>query len=183
MLFIIRNAVDYFMCVPRYIVQADQKSYKINILFNLFRIIEVVVEIILIMLGINYLFILIPDIFIRIIQNIFVNNKVFKLYPWLQDVDEKDYSPKDDIKHMLVHRIVGLVSNNIDIVILSTFLNSKIVTTYATYNYLMKYAMDTASQIFSSMKDGLGNVLNTEKNEKIKRIVDEFLLFSHMLAH
>lgn len=176
MLFVIRNAIDYFMSVPRFIAQADQRAYKINILFNSFRIIEVIIEIILLLLGVNYLIILIPDIFIRIIQNIYVNRKVFKLYPWLKKVEEKDDSPKEDIKHMLVHRVVGLVSNNIDIVILSAFIGSKVVAIYATYQYLTKYALETASQIFSSMKDGLGNVLHTENKQKIKEVIDEFFV-------
>lgn len=183
MLFVIKNSVDYFMCAPRYLAHAEHRAYKINITFFLFRIIEVIIEVGLIMLGVNYIILLIPGIFVRLIQNIYVNRKVFKLYPWLEEVTEKDYSTMKDIKHMLVHRIVELISNNIDIVILSTFMNSKAVSIYATYQYLTKYAMDTASQIFNSMRDGLGNVLQTENKEKIKEVIDEvFVIFSYIAS-
>jgi len=176
MLFILKNAVDYFMFVPRFVIQADQKLYKVNLLFYFYRILEVIIEIILILLGINYLIILMPGIFIKLVQNTIVNKKIFKLYPWLKETKEKDYAPKDDIKHMLAHRFVGLISNNVDIVVLSTFIGSKVVAIYAAYNYLTKYAMDTVAQIFNSMKDGLGNVLYTENKKKIKEVVDEFFI-------
>ena len=181
MLFIGKNVLDYFMFVPRFVIQADQKLYKINLLINLYRIFEVIVEIVLLCLGVNYLIILIPSIFIRYIQNLLVNRKVLKLYPWLIDVEDRDYSPKDDIKHMLAHKFVSLISNNIDIVILSTFMGSQIVTAYSAYHYFTKYAMDTVNQIFNSMKDGLGNVVHTEKREKIKEVINEiFIMFSFM---
>lgn len=183
LIFVIKNVIDYFMYVPRLIIQADQNMYKINSHIYSFRIFEVIIEIVLLYLGVNYLIILIPGIFIRIIQNYFVNKKVFKLYPWLKLVKDKDYSNKQDVKHMLVHRLVGLVNNNIDIVIISTFIGSKAVAIYASYNYLVKFAYDTTSQIFNSLKDGLGNLLNEEKSNKIKEVINEFLsLFSFVAS-
>jgi len=183
MLFIIKNSVDYFMSVPRLVIQADQKMYKINLGIYGYRIIEVIIELILLVMGVSYSVILIPSIFVRIIQNYRINKKIFSLYPWLKQVEEKDFSTKSDIKHMLVHRFVGLVSNNIDIVILSSFVGSKAVAIYSSYNYLIKFAYDTTSQMFNSLKDGLGNVLQVETKEKIKGIINEFFsLFSFVAS-
>lgn len=181
MLFIGQNVVDYFMMVPRYIMQADQQQYKINIRYYGFRIFEVCLQIFLLYLAVDYVFILIPSIFIAIGQNIAINRKINKIYPWLKETKDKDFSNKEDIKHMVVHRLTGVISNNIDIVILSSFTSSVVVTVYASYNYLTKFAIDTTAQIFNALKDGLGNVVETESKEKIKKIIDEFfVLFSYI---
>lgn len=186
LLFIVKNSVDYFMYVPRLIMQADQKLYKITLGIYGFRVIEVIVEIILLLLGINYLIILIPGIFIRIIQNLYINKKVYNYYPWLKVVQNKDFTNSKDIKHMIVHRMVGLVSNNTDIIVISTFIGSKAVALYASYNYLIKFAMDTTNHIINSLKDGLGNVIQLENKEKLNGIISElislFLFFASLLV-
>lgn len=186
LLFIAKNSVDYFMYVPRLIMQADQKLYKITLGIYGFRVMEVIVEIILLLLGINYLIILIPGIFIRIIQNLYINKKVYNYYPWLKVVQNKDFTNSKDIKHMIVHRMVGLVSNNTDIIVISTFIGSKAVALYASYNYLIKFAMDTTNHIINSLKDGLGNVIQLENREKLNGIINElislFLFFASLLV-
>lgn len=181
-LFVIKNVIDYFMFVPRLVIQADQKLFKINLGVFGYRILEVIIEIILLLNGVNYLIILIPSIFIRIFQNYRTNKKIYNHYPWLKIVENKDYSSKEDIKHMIVHRFVELVNNNTDIIILSTFVGSKAVAIYSSYNYLLKFASDTTSQIFNSLKDGLGNVIQTEEKAKIKDVINEFFVLFSFLA-
>lgn len=185
-LFIIKNSIDYFMFVPRLIIQADQKMYKITVGIYGFRVVEVIVEIVLLLLGFNYLIILIPGIFIRIVQNLFINKKVYNFYPWLKVTKNKDFTNAKDIKNVIVHRMVGLVTNNTDIVVISTFIGSNAVAIYASYNYLIKFAMDTTNHIINSLKDGLGNVMQLENKEKANSIINElislFLFFASLLV-
>jgi O-antigen/teichoic acid export membrane protein len=181
MLFVVKNSIDYFMFTPQFVIQADQKMYKINIIISLFRFIETVTEIILIILGINYFIILIPGIFIKILQNIFVNKKIFKSYAWLNEKGNKDFSIKSDIKHLLSRKFVGLISNNIDIVILSSFVGAGAVAIYAGYNYLVKFATDTIRQFTNAIKNSFGNVIQIEGIKKIRIIFDEyFILFNYI---
>lgn len=178
MLYIIKNCVDYFMFTPRFVIQADQKMYKINVFMYLFRVMEVGTEIIFIILGYDYILILIPGIFIRIVSNLMINKKVYKEYPWFNKKAEKDLAVKNDISNLFVHRIVGLIFNNIDIVIISSFLGSFYVTVYSVYNYIVKYTTDTISQIFNAIKDGIGNAINVESKENIVSILNQiFTMF------
>lgn len=174
LLFVLKGVIEYFMFTPKLVLQADHKMYKVNFRYQIVRVVEIIVEIILLMNGVNFLLVLIPGIFIRIIQNYITNKKVFKVYPWLKYVDKKDMSTKRDIKHLMAHRIVGLVSDNIDIVILSTFVNAKAVVIYTAYRYLMKYATDSIVQVSSSIKDGIGNAIHSENMEKVKSVINEF---------
>lgn len=178
MLYIIKNSMDYFMFTPQFVIQADQKMYKINLLIYIFRIIEVGLEILFILWGFDYLIMLIPGVFIRIVSNFIINRRVYKEYPWFNDNVEKDMSVKSDISNLFIHRIVGLIFNNIDIVIISSFLGAFYVTVYSVYNYIVKYTTDTISQIFNAIKDGIGNVINTETKEDVKIILSQvFAMF------
>lgn len=181
LLFILKSTIDYFMFAPRLIMQADHKMFKVNITIYSYRFLEVIIEIILLLNHINYLIILIPSLFIRYFQNYHVNKKVFYNYPWLRLTKKKDKQPQKDIKHLFVMRIVELVNNNTDIIILSTFLGSRAVSCYSAYFYLFKFALDTNNQIFNAVKDGLGNVFVKNDQNKNKQILKEiFMMFFYL---
>ena len=181
MLFIIKNVIDYFMFVPRFIVQADQRMYKLNTTIYIFRLIEVCTEIGIICSGLNYIYVLLPSLLIRFLQNLCVNYKTTKLYSWFHITKEKDLSVRSDLKSLFVHRIANLVFNNIDIVLLSSFVGAAAVTAYSVYNYIVKYSNDTMAHLFHSMKDGLGNIINCERPDKVRIIMDEIeTIFSYL---
>lgn len=166
-LYILKSCYDYFVFIPRYIIAADNQSYKINLIIYGFKTIEIIVEIILIRLRFNYIIVLIPAIIFAIIQNIWVNRKIYKLYPWLKYTKEKNMEVKKDIKSLMAHRISGLVFNNTDILILSSLVGSQAVVVYSGYNYIIKYIVDTVIQFFQAIRDGIGQIIN-ENDRKLK---------------
>ena len=167
-LFSLKSVIDYFFFAPRFVVEANQKNYKINFRLYSFRIVEIIVEIILLSIGINYIFILVPSIFIRIIQNVVVNKKIYKIYPWLSKVRVVNKKIKKEMGHLFIHRVVSLIENNIDIVILSTFAGYAFVATYSIYNYFTKYINDTIAQIFNAIKNPIGEIINKTNLDKLK---------------
>lgn len=169
MLFVFKNIIDYFYFVPRYVLTAENKSYKINILMYLFRILIVGVEVLLIYLKLDYIFVLVPAIFLTYLENKVINNKIFKIYPWLKIVDDKNTEIKNDMKHLVFHKIGGLIFNNIDIVLLSSFVGSYSVVVYGAYNYIIKFVTDTSNQISLAVKDGVGSVLSADLSENRKK--------------
>lgn len=172
-LYLFRNLVDYFMFSPRFIIQADQKAYKINWCINLFRIIELIVEIILIYSKVNYLIILIPSIFTRIIMNILINKIVKIEYPWLKETEKVDMSLLSDTKDFWAHRVANIVYNNTDLLVISTFLNSYFVVVYSGYNYIITVLNEIMNIITESVVPSLGNAINKESTEKSYEIFEE----------
>ena len=67
-------------------------------------------------------------------MNIIINKVVHKEYPWLKEVKNTDMSLLDGTKDFWAHRISGIVYNNTDLLIISTFLNSTAVVIYSGYN-------------------------------------------------
>ncbi len=173
MLFLVRNLVDYFMFSPRFVIQADQKAYKINFWINFFKIAETAVEIGLIYLKLNYVIILIPAIFIRFIANIVINRVVSKEYPWLTAVKNPNKSILKGTKDFLAYRICDIVYSNTDLLIISSTLDSIYVVIYSGYNYIVKTITEIINLIMQAIVPSLGNAINKESKEDSYQIFEE----------
>jgi O-antigen/teichoic acid export membrane protein len=179
MLFVIRSAVDYFFIVPRLIIQADQKMYKVNLLIFGSRFFIILTEILIIMGGHDYVWSLVPGILLTLLANILINRHVKKLYPWLKKGPLKDFSTTSDTQHLLLHKGLHLITKNIDIVLMSYFLGALSVTIYAAYNYFIKFALDSFEHLFNAVKDAMG-LLFQEKvpDDVFEKVRDYFSLFN-----
>lgn len=181
--FIVRNVIDYFMYAPRFIITADHQQYKINILNNGMDVVEEIVQVAM-LLGLKhimassglasitelmwlYWLYLLPAIGIRVVQNILINRKVKKIYPWLHEVQKTDKSIKKDVEHLLVIKIVNLIHNNDDIILLSAFAGSFYVTMYGFYNYFNTFCDKSVTQAYKAMKNGIGNVTVVDSKDKV----------------
>lgn len=177
MLYIIRSIIEYLNLSPRFVLQADQKIYKINLIINFFKFLEIIIEIGLLLLKVDYMVILVSSIFVRIIMYKFVNKKVFKEYPWLHSVDNSAVPKISGIGYMYFHKIAGAVYNNTDILLISAKMNPTLVTIYSTYNYIIRYLTDVIYMVGSAISASLGNVIYKEKSEKSFKIFEEINIF------
>ena len=164
-IFLFRYAIEYWFYAPRFVIQADQKLYKINYFLNLIRILEILAEIILLKYVPNYFIILIPGLVIRLIGYPLINKVVYKLYPYLR---EKANYKKDTLKgfhNIISQKVSGLVFENTDVIIVSSFLTPFSVIVYTSYNYISKYLNDFTYLISSSAMSSVGNSLYKETKE------------------
>lgn len=165
-IFIIRNVIDYFFVAPRYILEADQKIYKVNIALKGIRILESMIEIILVLIGVDYLIILLPSIFITLIIDIYINKKIYKMYPWL--TNDKTFNKKylKGTKDIIWRKGADLLNSNTDIILISTFINPLNVVIYSSYVYITKFIGDLIYLISSGITPSFANALFKEKEEK-----------------
>ncbi len=181
-IFIIRNVVDYFFIAPRNIIDADQKSYKINHLVKGTKILETIIEMILVLCHVNYLLILIPGIFLTIVIDLYINSKVKKIYPWLNNKYAFNKSHLKGTKDLIYQRISGLLNSNTDIILISTFINPLSVIIYTSYSYITKFVTDTIYIIASAITPSYANVLckdtkNTTKSFNVFKELNISFLF------
>lgn len=172
-LFLLRAVLEYTFFPPRIVMQADQKMYKINLIYNSYRILEIFLEIISLLLGANYVIVLLITILTRIVMYYHINLKVFKEYPWLKIVKSKSTLKIEGIKDIMAIKLSGVAYENTDIILISAFLNTLQVTIYVSYNYIIKFLNDLSYMIYSSLLASFGNVLNKEKAEYSKKIFEE----------
>ena len=165
-LFLAKSLVEYFMFSPRFVLQADQKLYKINLQMNFYKILEGILETILIMVGISYASVLVMSLVLRIVMNFHLNRIVFREYPWLREVKDTKQLKISGMHHVFIYKIVSVVHENVDLVLISSFVNPLSVIIYSNYKYITKYLNDMLYQVGSSITSSLGNLLNAEKNEQ-----------------
>ena len=182
MLFLLKNSVDFFMYAPKMIINADQKMYKVNILINIAKIVEIVSEILLIKLGYDYIVLLCVGFIVRILFNLIINKKIFKLYPWLNDKEEFSKDFLKGAKNIIYQKISGLINNNTDVLLISAFLNPTLVIVYTSYNYITKYIDDITFMMMSSVQPSLGNALYKENKSDSYNILNQINVLFFFIA-
>lgn len=166
LLFLTKSLVEYFMFSPRFVLQADQKLYKLNLQMNFYKILESILETLLVMVGVSYPIVLIMSIALRVIMNMHLNRIVFREYPWLKQVKDTKQIKITGMQHVFIHKIVWVIHENIDLLLISSFVNPISVIIYSNYKYITKYLDDMVYLVGSSITSSLGNLLNAEKKEQ-----------------
>lgn len=172
--FVIKNSVEYFLMCPRIVINSDQKAFKTNLYVNVCRIVENLSDIILALLGTDYLILLIPGIGIRIIFNLIINKKVYKEYPWLCRTGHKyHYEYVKGMSNLIYQRIAGILNSNTDIILISTFVDPVSVIVYTSYNYITKFINDTLCVMANSLTPSFASAFNEGDTKKSFQIFDQ----------
>lgn len=171
MLYLFRSVMEYLMYAPKFVLAADQKSYKMNLPLNIYKIVEIIVEMIILQFYQNYAVILISSIIIRFISYYITNRTVQKEYPWLHTVKER--KKITGMGSVLAHKIAGTVYSNTDILLTSAFLDPLQVTIYSSYNYIIKFINDFIYMLASAITASMGNVLYKDDLSKQKEVFEK----------
>lgn len=174
MIFLLRSILEYLMLSPRLVLQADQKIYKINVLLNIYKVVEIVIEIFLLQCGVDYLVILLSSIVVRFLSYYYTNCKVFKEYPWLTDVDNNELVKLKNSTSVLWHKLADAIYNNTDLLLISAKLEPVAVVIYSAYKYIVKFIADGVYILSNALTASFGNVIYKNKKE------DGHLIFEEM---
>lgn len=180
--FILRSVIEYLLMSPKLVMQADQKLYKVNIVYYIFKILELVFEIGLLLIGTDYIITLVSSTILRTGSYLVINRQVFKEYPWLKDKFKTSNIKIKGVNDMFVHRIAEAIHYNTDIVLASSFLSPLIVTIYSSYNYITKYLTDGIDIVGNSLSASVGNVIYKETDDDKIKILDELLVMYLVFA-
>ena len=182
LIFIVRNVIDYYFVAPRYVLEADQKIYKVNVLLKGTRILESIIEIILVILGVDYLIILLPGIILTILFDIVINRKIYKMYPWLTNENSFNKNYLKGTKDIIWRKGADLLNSNTDIILISTFIDPLSVVIYTSYIYITKFVTDVVYMVSYSITPSFANALLKENNDKSYNIFNEINMFFLFLA-
>ena len=181
-IFIIRNVIDYFFVAPRFVMDADQKNYKINYLIKIAKIIEILVEIVLVLLGVNYLIVLLPAFFITLFVDLYINQKIYREYPFLKNDKSFNKEYLKGTKDLISLKLSGLMNSNTDIILISTFINPISVIIYTSYVYITKFVSDTIFLIANAITPSFANVINKDGTEKGYDVFNDLSIFFLFVA-
>lgn len=166
-IFLLSQSLNYFTLPYRNMFDANQDRYVPNLIYQGVTVLKSIVEIILVIVGGNFMEILISLLICNIIANVLLF-VIFKIkYSDISFKGKKDFSMVSDVKHLFVNTLGGLISNNIDVLLISKYLGLKVVIIYTTYNYFVEAIKQFVDKITGATVSGIGDMLASNEGDKV----------------
>ena len=176
-LFLFNTVISYFVTYKYSLVNAEQKNYIQTNITTLTKIVTATVQIAVLLLFRNFLFYLLAQSVVELLQKIFVTAYLNRLYPYLRDKDVKKLTPEETqvvaikTKALICHKVGDVARLQTDKIIISSFVSVDTAAIVDNYVYIITYVGNFVNIIFDSVISGFGNVVATESKER------QYLLF------
>lgn len=164
-LYAISEVILYTTIFERSIYVATEKSYKINRIIKLSLIMKHISEIVIAIALKNITFVFVSLVFLGVIENILIKIMTKRDFNNLPKSEKKDKSVLGEVKNLLVHKIAGLVSSNIDIIIISKFIGLNKVIIYSTYLIYINAVISLINKISRALIGTVGNILVEDRQK------------------
>lgn len=172
-LYLISQGVYYFSVPSRNLFNAEQKNYIPNMVFQIVSIVKAILEIVIISIHLDLIELLISLIICSLIANGVMFLLCKKMHPNLNTKVKGDYTMLKDVKELFVNTLGTVLTNNIDIIIISKFIGLGYVAIYSTYNYFVEALKQFIDKISGATLSSVGNLLLEDKKYSLK-IFNEF---------
>lgn len=172
LLFLISSVSSYYFVYKQSIIIADQSNYIISKIHTLFIIISNALQIVLLIIISDYIVVLIVQLTLKVIENVYIANKANKLYPFLKEKNNAKLSKADrreffeNLYSLLLYKISGVVINATDNIIISKFIGIIWVGVYSNYLLILNTLNTLLGYLFYSITASVGNVNVKENAEK-----------------
>lgn len=181
MLFVVSELILYLVVFEKSMFIANEKIYKLNKVYKTMLILKSLLEIGIAIVTQNLVVILAMFVIINFISNGIIVWMAKKEFSYLPKAREKDYSVLKDVKNLFVHKIAGLISNNVDIIILSKVIGLGKVVVYSTYMLFCSTLTSLLNKISNAFLGSVGNIIVEDKKDAY-RIFKEYNSFVFFIA-
>lgn len=171
-LFLFNTVITYFVSYKYSLVNAEQKNYIQTNITMLTRMAVAFVQIVVLLLTRNFLFYLLAQSAVELLQKIFVTIYLNRLYPYLREKDVAPLSGQETqvvatkTKALICHKVGDVARSQTDKLIISSFISVDTSAVVDNYTYIVTYVGNFVNIIFDSAIAGFGNVVATESKEK-----------------
>lgn len=171
-LFLLNTVIGYFFSHKVAIINAYQKTYINSIYNQIFKWIQLVLQVAIIILTKNYILYLLIQLICTLFNYLLISFKANSLFPFIKDRNVGELSKKEKkeiskkVKSLIFYRMNPAILNGSDNIILSSFVGLKYVGIYSNYYLIISYISMFISQITSSLEIGIGNLNALETKEK-----------------
>lgn len=171
-LFLFNTVISYFVTYKYSLVNAEQKNYIQTNINTLTKFVTAAVQIIVLLLFKNFLFYLLAQSAVELLQKFFVTAYLNRLYPYLLDQDVKPLTAEETqviatkTKALICYKIGDVARLQTDQIIISSFVNVDTSAVVGNYAYIITYVGNFVNIIFESVISGFGNVVATESKER-----------------
>lgn len=186
LLFSLSNVIAYFFVPFKELLEVKEKKYLYNLIYQGGQIVLSITEITMLVTikgvdkGLLFMMILLMHSIIRLIARLIIAFVCKKKFPEANVFNKKkDYSFKKLLPSLVFHKICGLVSSNVDTIILSSFIGLGAVAIYSAYSYVITMMKNILGKLSSSMTAIIGNSLVKSR----EKMYDIYLEFDAMLFY
>ncbi|MDD3139230.1 MAG: hypothetical protein PHX08_09700, partial [Lachnospiraceae bacterium] len=188
LLFVFQSSISYFLTYKQVLIVACEERYIVDIYHNLFKIVQMVLTVILLVITHNYLVYLIALIMIGIIENLAIQRKADRMFPYLRDrrVIPLKRDEKREIKRgtlaLSVHKGSTVVVKGTDSLLLSKLVGMTAVGIYANYSMISSAVQGMMTALFASMAASIGNIGVVEERQKQENLFEILTLFEFWIV-
>jgi hypothetical protein len=188
--YLISSLLGFFINYKEVLLAADQKNYIKIRLFNITKLIKIVIQIFFIFYISNDIYTwLFLEIIFQILYSIILNFKINILYPELS-------SNKKNGKHLLkqynfiytktkqafFHRACGIILTQSSGILIYMFSSLDMVTKYTNYTLITGSILTLTSSLFDSSIAAVGNLIAEKKYANIIKVFWELQVFRFWIA-
>ena len=165
------------------VLSAAQEKYIYSLISNTMKLICDILTIFVVIKFRSLESIAILIAIIKIIEEIVMRIVVGRKYKWLKEIERKDTSMVKMTKDLVWIQVGYLVLNNVDSLLLVTFIGPAMVSIYTSYNFIIRYLTEVSSRVEMGAVYYFGNVFaKKEKESKVYSLFKEFMMLFAILG-
>lgn len=172
LIFLFNTVTSYLVSYKFSLVNAEQKGYIYSNINAITFFVTSVAQVIVLIIFKNFLFYLLTQAAIALLQKVFVYFYLNKKYPYLCDKNTKKLTKEElapikrNVSALVWHKIGEISVYQTDNIIISTFINVATVGLISNYNLIITSVSGFISIIFNSATASLGNLVASEETYK-----------------
>ncbi len=186
-LFLLDASISYFFSYKTSIISADQKNYIVIMYTNIFKIIQIFVQLIVLYFTKEYILYLILQVLNTLLTNIYLAHKSDKMYPFLKDLGNKTIQEKEkkgifkNVKALFIYKFSSVILNGTDSIIISRYLGLVVLGLYSNYYLIINAITLIVGQILNAFTSSVGNLIAIDNKEKSQKIFKELFYFDMII--
>lgn len=177
------NIVSYFFVDYQLFLEVKEKKYIYNVFFQVSKLLQTILEIIMLIKNQNLINILIMHFIIQLLNCLIMKFYVDKNSKNRNKIKIKkyNYSFLPYYKNLLIHRISGIFKCSFDTIIIVKLLGLYYGSIYTVYSYIINALNGIIDKLSFSIVAPLGNLIE-QKHEKQINLFFELNNMMHFIA-
>lgn len=182
LLYLANTVFSYFCVWKRTFMTANQERYIGTVVEQIFTIIQVILQIVLLYTTHNFILYLATMIVCNQVRNVIIARICSHRYPVVNEKPEVDLTKDekksifDNVKALLVYKLSGVVLGSTDNILIQAIINFRSVSLYSNYSMVITNFRLLANQLLNGITASVGD-LNASDDNKAKEDVFFKLLF------
>lgn len=182
LLYLANTVLSYFLVWKRTFMTANQERYIGTVVEQIFTIIQVAVQIVILKTTHSFVLYLVVMIVSNQIRNMIIARICSKRYPVVNEKPESDLTKKekksvfDNVKALMVYKVAGVMLNSTDNILVQAIINLKSLNLYSNYSMIIVNFRLLANQLLNGITASVGD-LNASDDNRAKENVFFKLLF------